>query len=215
MLAHRARFCQLTPVKMETDDPSGMDSPDDAVHRLLDGLVIPAEEIASFRTGVRRVSIRKGDFFLRPGRVCTSVGFVAAGLLRSYVATEGKEYNIEFYAERQFAAAYTSLLTRQPTEWSIQALEDTELVVVPVALLDELYERHRCWLAFGKRLFEEQTVKKCRREKSLIRDDATVRYALFREEYAAIEPRLSLLHVASYLGVEPETLSRIRKKARA
>lgn len=176
------------------------------------GVDIPEDEWGFFldRTGSARLC--KGDYFFQPDKVCDKLGLIQRGLMRSFVTIDEKEYNIEFYSERQFVSAFTSFLTEKTSDWHIQALEDSEVIVVSRALLYRLYERHSCWVEFGKKIFELQTVKKCKREKSLIRDNAMSRYKMFLEEYHGIENRLPLFQIASYLGIEPETLSRVRKK---
>lgn len=173
---------------------------------------IPVEELSFFTGITKTVSVQKGDFLFHPYKICDKIGLVRMGLLRSYVTVDDKEYNIEFYAENQFVSAFSSFLTQQPSDWCIQALEESEVVLISFDLLNQLYQRHPCWIEFGRKLFEAQTVKKCRREKSLIRDDAVTRYALFRQDYQAIENRVPLFQVAAYLGIEPETLSRVRRK---
>jgi hypothetical protein len=77
-------------------------------------------------------------------------------------------------------------------------------------LLEEMYKRNPLWLSVGKYIFEEEFIKKCRRESSLLQQTARERYLSFLEEYPYIEERVPLFHIASYLGLQPETLSRIR-----
>lgn len=172
----------------------------------------PPEEIEYFKSKISTKSIKKHDYFFIPNNTCNELGFVIKGLLRSFIIVDGKEYNIEFYFEDQFVSTFTSFLTHLPSDWTIQAVEKSELMIVTQELLSTLYQRNNCWVMFGKNIFERQTIKKCRREKSLIGENAATRYKMFREEYHEIENRISLYHIASYLGITPETLSRLRKK---
>lgn len=172
----------------------------------------PEDEIAWFDWNIRNIRLGKGEYFFRQGQVCNEIGLVVKGLLRSYVSVDGKEYNVEFYSENQFVSAFTSFLTRQPSEWTIQALEDSSLIIVTSDMLSELYRRHACWVRLGKAIFEQQTLKKCRREKSLISENAATRFEIFNQEYRTIQNRIPLYHVAAYLGITPETLSRLRSK---
>jgi CRP-like cAMP-binding protein len=170
---------------------------------------IPEDELAYFYSKTKEVELKKGDVYFAQGNICRQIGWVRKGLMKSFVSN-GKEFNVEFYAEGQFVAAFTSFLTEQPSEWTIEALENTVLLVIPRTHLQNLYGRNACWLELGKKIFEIQTIKKCNREKTLIRDDASERYRLFRQEYKLIENRLPLKEIASYVGITPETLSRIR-----
>lgn len=174
--------------------------------------VFPPEEFAFFGAHIQHLKLSKGDYFFKPYFTCKQLGIVQKGLLRSFVTVADKEYNIEFYSEQQFVSAFTSFLTQKPSDWTIQALENTELITISHDLLQSLYLRHSCWVDFGKNIYEQQTIKKCHREKSLISSNASERYRLFREEYETIENRLPLFQIAAYLGIEPETLSRLRKK---
>ncbi len=172
----------------------------------------PVEELEYFGSNSSMKAIKKDDYFFSPNNTCNELGFVTKGLLRSFIVVDGKEFNIEFYFEDQFVSAFTSFLTQLPSDWTIQALEESELIVINRDLLTDLYERNNCWVSFGKNIFERQTIKKCSREKSLIGDNAATRYKMFREEYHEVENRIPLYHIASYLGITPETLSRLRKK---
>jgi len=172
----------------------------------------PSEELRFLESNCRYNSIKKGEYFVSAGDICNKIGIIKHGILRSYVFADDKEFNIEFYYENNIVSAFTSFLTEQPSAWAIQAIEDSEIFELNRELLERLYKRHSCWINFGKDIFEFQTVKKCKREKSLIGYDAAKRYELFREEYKEIENRISQYHIALYLGITPETLSRIRKK---
>ena len=176
------------------------------------GMVFPEEEVAWFDEHIRHKHVAKGEYFIREEQVCNEIGFVVKGLLRSYIPTDGKEYNVEFYYEDHFVCAFISFLTRQPSEWTIQAIEDSDLIIITADMLNELYRRHDSWLRLGKAIFETRTIKKCRRERSLISQDAAARLEVFNKEYHPIQNRLPLYHVAAYLGITPETLSRLRGK---
>jgi CRP-like cAMP-binding protein len=173
---------------------------------------IPTDEIDFFWKNVNTEFLKKGEYFLRANKTCNKIGIVKHGLLKSFVISDiGNEKIVEFYNENSFISAFTSFITQEPTDWNIQAIEDSELLIISRDFLYFLYNRNVNWTKFGLKIFETQTLKKCSREKSLLINNATERYKIFRKQYSSIENRLSLNQIAMYLGIQPESLSRIRK----
>jgi CRP-like cAMP-binding protein len=173
---------------------------------------IPAEEIEYFLDNVKTEKFKKGEFFHPADKVCVKIGLVKSGLLKSYVIDDkANEKIIEFYPENSFVSAFTSFITKEKTDWNIQTIENSEILIITNEYLEQLYKRHNCWTFLGLKIFEMQTLKKCSREKSLLTNNATERYLLFQKQYESIESRLTLNQIALYLGIQPESLSRIRK----
>jgi CRP-like cAMP-binding protein len=173
---------------------------------------IPTEEIDFFLDNVKIKKFKKGEFFHPADKVCVKIGLVKSGLLKSYVIDDKtNEKIIEFYPENSFVSAFTSFITQEKTDWNIQTIEDSEILIMSKDFLEILYKRHNCWTLLGLKIFEIQTLKKCNREKSLLVNSASERYLIFRKQYESIEDRLTLNQIALYLGIQPESLSRIRK----
>jgi CRP-like cAMP-binding protein len=173
---------------------------------------MPTEEIDFFLDNVKTKKIDKGEYFHPADKVCTKIGLVKSGLLKSYVIDDrANERIIEFYPENSFVSAFTSFITKEITDWNIQTIEDSEILIMTSEFLEQLYKRHNCWTYLGLKIFEMQTLKKCSREKSLLINNATERYLFFQRQYENIESRLALNQIALYLGIKPESLSRIRK----
>lgn len=173
---------------------------------------IPNTELDYFFENVKTEFLKKGEYFHPADKTCKKIGIIKLGLLKSYVIDEnGNEKIIEFYPENSFVSAFTSFITQELTDWNIQTIEDSEILIITKELLDQLYKRDACWTLFGLKIFETQTLKKCSREKSLLINNASERYKIFREQYKDIENRLPLNQIARYLGIQPESLSRIRK----
>lgn len=155
-------------------------------------------------------TIGKDEHIIKTGKYCDFIGYVQKGLLRSYIITDDQEVNNDFYFENDFLSAFTSFVTGNVTSWNIQALEDAVVYSIPKKTLETLYGQNPAWLAFGKFIFEKEFIKKCKREASFLRDDAKIRYLNLLELHPSIGERVPLFHIASYLGIKPETLSRIR-----
>jgi CRP-like cAMP-binding protein len=185
-----------------------------AIKQVLSQLVSPPDpELDEFFKLFQIRSIEKGAYFVRAGDRSTELAFVNAGLLRFfYQTTDGKEFNKSFVAENQFTAAYSAFLTDMPTRFSIQALEECHLLICDLHMVVNMFDRHDCWERLGRILAEQLFIKKEAREAEFLLDDAETRYRNFQKQYPGLEGRVAQYHVASYLGITPVALSRIRKK---
>jgi CRP-like cAMP-binding protein len=156
--------------------------------------------------------VNKHDYIIQAGSVCNYVYFINSGGLRMFYLENGKDITRYFTFEHQFASALTSFLTRQPSLENIQALEDTELLRINYEQLQQLYHAVPAWHELGRKILEMAYVTSTRRIEALICLNATQRYLNLLETFPDIFQRVPQYHIASYLGVEPETLSRIRRK---
>ena len=183
-----------------------------AIKQVLNQLVSPPDtELDEFLKLFHLRSIEKGGYFVRAGNRSTELAFVNAGLLRFfYQTTDGKEFNKSFIAENQFTTAYSAFLTDMPTRFSIQSLEECYLLVCDLQIVVNMFDRHGCWERLGRILAEQLFIKRETREAEFLLDDAATRYHNFRKTYPGLEDRLAQYHVASYLGITPVALSRIR-----
>jgi len=161
-------------------------------------------EAAEIRT------LKKKDILIQEGSVCDFVGFISDGLMRSFVENDGEEYNTDFYFNNYFVSAYSSFLTRLPTEHTIQALTDVELLFVKREQYELLVSSDQQWLRLGKYLAEFFLVRKCQREISLLKLNSGQRLAQTLIAYPGIEQKIPQYHLASYLGIKPESLSRLK-----
>lgn len=149
---------------------------------------------------------------LRIGHVSGELAFIQRGLVRRYVREGACEVNTGFLREGSFANAFTSFTRQQPSAVALQALEDTRLLTLSHEAMQALSREHPCWqqFALGAAAFKlEQQVE---REAALLACSAAERYRRLTEAWPAIELRVPLYHIASYLGIAPETLSRLRRQ---
>lgn len=175
--------------------------------------VLPEGAAEELLRHVERRSLGKSEFFAREGEIAEHVAFIGSGILRMfYVRSDGREFNRSFLKAGDFCGVLDSLVLGEPGRLYIDALEPVELLVVAWAELEALYDQHPYWSRIGRRFAERLAIKKMGREASLLLDDPEQRYLAFRREHAAIEARIADYHVASYIGVTPEALSRIKKR---
>jgi len=174
---------------------------------------IPETEWTYFEQQLAWRAIPKGEQVLWAGDICTEILFCAKGLFRIfYTLPDGTESNKSFVSESDFVASYSSMLLCAPSFLSIQALEPSEVAAFSHHTLKGLYHRHPCWEAVGRRIAENLYIKKEIRERQLLLLSAEERYEAFLSEFPDLEKRLSQYHIASYLGISPVSLSRIRRR---
>jgi CRP-like cAMP-binding protein len=173
---------------------------------------LPLEEERKFRAIVNVLSLKKGSNFIDHGTVPRRIAFVSSGLFRYYYIDEkGNEYTKGFFPELSFITSYTAMIKNKPSHYTIEALEDSQIVAFDYHDWQALYKGHPCWSALLVSLLEKGFSKKENRERELLLFDAEARYRSFLNEYPHLETRIKQHQVASYLGITPVALSRIRK----
>jgi CRP/FNR family transcriptional regulator, anaerobic regulatory protein len=164
------------------------------------------EQVSTLRT------YRKGDYLLRPGQVENVVSFVNKGLIRMYYLLDGKELTSTFFHENCYYSDYESFLSRQPSLRFSEVLEDTEVVDISHEDLQWLYEQLPECERAGRRVAEGLFVMLANRSNSFLMKTPEERYLEFIEEFPTMPQRVPQYMIASYLGVTPEALSRIRSR---
>jgi CRP-like cAMP-binding protein len=173
----------------------------------------PDDELAKTRQVFRPVTVPEGGFLTRAGDRSDRVAFIGRGLVRIYyTGTDGVERAHGFRTENHLVCAYSAALRGEPAHLSIQALEPCSLLVASRAAFEQLRAGHQCWRELTRRLTEELYLRQERRQRELLLDDAATRYLSFVTEHADLARRLTQRQIASYIGVTPVALSRIRTR---
>jgi CRP-like cAMP-binding protein len=154
----------------------------------------------------------KREHWLHFGDVCNKIVFVVKGCLRTYFVKNDVERTGQFFFENNWYTDYESWLTKQPALAAVEALEPTELLVIPFTDLERFYEQDPRWERVGRIMAEGTIIKIRNRNLSLLNDSPEERYIKLLEERPRVIRRVPQHIIASYLGIEPETLSRIRRK---
>lgn len=161
----------------------------------------------------QELRLAKGQFLVRQGAVCQQVAFIVEGLLRSFSSHEdGTQTTACFCADNTFTTAYRSFVQQIPSEVSIQAVEDTRLLVVEQRALQELFNHNLYWLRLGTALLEKEYFSLERYAAALNRETGKEKYQRLLREQPDVLLRVPVQQVASYLGISRETLSRIRRQ---
>lgn len=155
---------------------------------------------------------KKCDFFLPDGKICKQVGFITKGLMRYYINHDGEERTYAFSQENQYVCNYESFLPQSPSSKIIQALEDSDVLVISHSDLQALYANVREGERFGRIAIEAVFLKMLEDINSFYTETPEIRYERFLKTHADLQQRISQYHIASFIGVKPQSLSRIRKR---
>jgi CRP-like cAMP-binding protein len=179
--------------------------------------VAPVDELnmAEALACVRPRELSRGQYFLRAGETAREVAVVARGLLREhFVIDGGVERTKAFVAEGEFTGSLADLLVGGPARAFIVAEEPARLLVLPFAVVADLAAGAPAWARFAQRATERLLLQKAEREYELLALDAEARYAVLLAKRPGLEARVAARHVASYLGITPVHLSRLRRRRR-
>jgi CRP-like cAMP-binding protein len=176
---------------------------------------IPEEEQGKLLKRLKPITVGKDEYFVRAGEVPQRIGFNVSGLMRLfYVEIDGTERIKHFCIENTLAISYSAFLLREESKLYIQAIENTKLLTVDYDTYCEILGSHICWQVVSRKFAELMYIIKEKREYEFLMKNAQERYLQFLEDYPDIEGRLNNYHIASYLGITPESLSRIRTNLR-
>jgi CRP-like cAMP-binding protein len=169
-------------------------------------------DCALFEPFLQTKNIKAKDILLRDGQICLELGFINKGIFRMYYLIDGKEVNTHFSFENEFVVNYDSFIQESPSKYIIQALEDAEIVTFNLQTLQNAYNTSQNWERFGRIMAEYSYKITTKRVESFMFMDAEQRYLQMMQESPKLLERIPLYHLASYLGIERESLSRLRKK---
>ncbi|MCP2045320.1 Crp/Fnr family transcriptional regulator [Pontibacter sp. HSC-36F09] len=171
------------------------------------------EEEAHIKTYLTLKKLRKKQYLLQEGDVCKVIAFVEKGALRAYSVDENSnEHIIQFGLEGWTISDLYSFLTGEPATYNIDALEDSELVIISKSAHEELLQTMPKYETFTRLNITGAYLAMQRRLTSIISASVEERYQEFIALYPHIVQRVPQHMIASYMGLTPETLSRIRKR---
>jgi CRP-like cAMP-binding protein len=159
-------------------------------------------------------AIKKGQMLVSEGSVCNHISFVNSGLFRMYHLVDGKEKILMFRNELNYLSDYRSFLLREPSLLYIQALEDSEVVNTSYEDLQMLYARVPHANMLGRLIAEDLFIDMCRRTTADASETLSERYHNLLDKQPWLVQRVPQYMIASYLGITPEALSRIKARAR-
>jgi CRP-like cAMP-binding protein len=183
-------------------------------HKTLSSFVdIPQNELDKGLERLKHLHLNKYDYFIKTGDIPDKMAFIAKGIFRVFYITEkGDEKILVFREEGRMLSAFSAFLENKESWFNIQALEESDLLYI--SFLD--YKKHLnedpCWQIINSKYVEMIFIEKEKRESEFLSDNPETRYIKFIQKYPGIEKRIRQYHIASYLGITPVALSRIRKR---
>jgi CRP-like cAMP-binding protein len=170
------------------------------------------KEVECIKLLFKEKSIKRGNYFLAEGQICKQVGFIVKGLIRYYINHEGEDKTYAFAQENNFVCNYESFIPQTPSTKNIQALEDCEILQISYEDLQIFYKSVRQGDRLGRLVIEQVFIQTLQDLGSFYTDTPEYRYEKFIKKHTDLQQRISQYHIASYVGVKPQSLSRIRKR---
>lgn len=185
-----------------------------ALKQSLDHIIkLGDDEWAQFSGLFSPRQLKKGTYFAVEGKVEVWIGFLLKGVVRAFYRNEeGIEYNKTFFTDLEFFGPYASVVSGMPNKINIQALTDCDVIVAKYTDIEALFPQYRQIETMCRLIAENFYIEKEKREIELVLLQAEERYNIFRANYPGIENLIPQYHIASYLGITPTQLSRIRAK---
>ncbi len=167
---------------------------------------------SAFVEAHRPVRVAKGERWLQAGQRSDNVAYVVRGALHMYYEVDGRVVSVQFIFENGITSDYAAFLRRTPATLNIEALEDTELLAMSYDAMQKLYRDVPGSDRVGRRVAEQLYMAVSERNDTFMLDTAEERYRKLLEARPKVMQRVPLYLIASFLGVTPEALSRIRRR---
>lgn len=173
---------------------------------------LPDAEWSRLSPQVKKRTLEKGEFVVKEGVVCREVYFVKSGCLRMYYIHQGNEHIRQFFFENSFTTDMESFISQKPSYMFIEALEPCQLLILTKHEIDRLYRSSHSFERLGRIVAEQNFLGLANRMANLFLRTPEQLYEDLLHRNSKILQRIPQYMVASYLGVTPEGLSRIRKR---
>ncbi|MCL6220468.1 Crp/Fnr family transcriptional regulator [Zunongwangia pacifica] len=169
-----------------------------------------AQQLAMFTNKLSLKEIQKKEFLLKQNQVCSHIAFVVKGSFRLYTETEQKEWTINFFTENNWVADLESLMLKQPSKNYIEANENSKVARISLIDIHSLMEIHPCFHMLNS-LIANLSVS-TNQISTLKIKSPDERYQQLLANKPHWMNRFPQMQIASYLGITPETLSRVRAR---
>jgi CRP-like cAMP-binding protein len=170
-------------------------------------------DLLNFKWELTPLQIKKGSLFITYGQIIRHIALVEDGYLRTYhIDEDGNEVTTEFSSPETFCTSYYSFYTHEPAFEFIEAITDCQLQLLTYNSLQKLYSESFAMNVFGRTILEKACIERDLRLNKVTHMGAKEKYEWFLQTYPEIYKVAKLIHIASFLGINPETLSRVRRK---
>lgn len=170
------------------------------------------EEGIAFLNILKEKHLKRKQLLIREGDVCDFAVFIFSGCLRYYYIQNGEDCTGQFFFENGWYSDYESFLSGKPSIQNIEALEDCVLYAFTRKDLEKLYIEYPVFEKFGRLMAERAVLGLMKKNEILSIYTHEERYLQLITDRPKVVERVSLKYIASYLGMKPESLSRIRTR---
>lgn len=190
----------------------------EAIHTFLQSVQslcpkVTEAELEYLKSGLSVAELKPKHFYIHANTIQEEIGFVYRGLLRTFfVDSKGHEITVNFVRENRYATHYTAFISRTPAKYHFQCLEPTIIVNLSYNHIQEGYERFPNIERYGRLVAEAVLKFQQKRIEGFLFETAEERYLDFIKDNPDLFSRVTVSHLSSYLGIERQTLTRIRQK---
>lgn len=177
------------------------------------GVPVPDSEWQWFVATTTTAQLAVGDHLFREGEQVDQVWYLERGMVRYYLVAAGREVTLGFDYDGRFATDVESFFGRGPAQTGAVALEPIAAIAMRREIVEAAYERHSCWSRIGRLRHESLVQRRADKERRIRTMTAEERYCALVEQRSPLVLRVPQYHIAAYLGITPETLSRIRARS--
>ena len=181
------------------------------IHKIKNSISLSAQAEEYIYSISTEKTVSKGEILIREGQTVNKTFFVTQGSLRSFcVDKEGKEHTLQFAIRDWWISDFIAIYGNEPASLTVECISDSSVIEFNAQKLNEIYLQFPEFEAFQRKNLERHVVSLHKRILNQLQLTALERYNLFLEQYPNIEQHVPNYHIASYLGITQQSLSRIR-----
>jgi CRP-like cAMP-binding protein len=173
--------------------------------------VIPENEWNEFANILQLTNVESGNIIFKKGNVTDSVVFILNGLFRYYIERDIEEHTIQFFSYGEFMTDFQSYSINEPTQFTFQALEESRIFIIKRETIDDFCIKYSSFMLFAKKIAEKTMVEVRNERLKLLYSSAEENYQELMDKRPYLINKVQQKMLASYLGITPQHLSRIRK----
>jgi CRP-like cAMP-binding protein len=176
------------------------------------GIEPTTEEITIFISFIKYKKFKKGEVILEKGQICNEAYYSLKGFARSYDCMgNGTEKTYLIFAEHSFFTDHASFISQKPATEFLEAVEDMEVMYIEYENMVGMYKKYHNIESFGRKISDVNFIFSQKRLRSMMNDDALTRYKKLIKHYGEFSLRIPQNVIASYLGITPQSLSRLKR----
>ncbi len=181
------------------------------IDKLKSSMALSTEAEQYIYTIAKEKTVLKGDILIRQGETVNKTYFVTDGCLRSFcMDKDGKEHTLQFAIKDWWISDFMAIYNHEPASLAVECITNSTVIEFNAKQLNEIYSQYPAFEAFQRKNLERHVVSLHKRILNQLQLTALERYNLFLEQYTDIEQHTPNYHIASYLGITQQSLSRIR-----